>query len=223
MLIEFVDADVNHKITNAKVTLINGLYKIKFSYKKATGFMIVAVKYNYNDSGIFEYVSEQFSNIEPDKNFDKKSELGFSKLILRANAGGGIEIGRKSDFKFPLNVYVFAYEKNADKITVYKQHDENNKDILPYTITYKSSFKKRFLFKRPKEQLLIPYFESFEDGLLYYTVSGCSAKFPISENMLNRVFEVAVEREGLISLKVCNKYKDMFKCVREGTVDKLWR
>ena len=60
MLFEFADADINHEITNAKVTLINGLYKIKFSYKQAEGFLITAAKYNYNDSDIYEHISERF-------------------------------------------------------------------------------------------------------------------------------------------------------------------
>ena len=219
MLFEFADADINHEITNAKVTLINGLYKIKFSYKQAEGFLITAAKYNYNDSDIYEHISERFSSVENEKKFDEKNEFGFSKLILRANVGGGVELGRKSDFGFPLNVYVFAYEKNGDKITVYKQHNENNKDTLPYTIRYKSNFKSGFLgLKKAKEQLSIPYFESFENDLLYYSISGCTAKFPICETMLEHMFEVDIEKEGLLSLKVTEKYKSMFKCVREGNV-----
>ena len=221
MKIEFVEADSNHEITNAKITLINNLYKIRFSYKKADGFLVIAKKDDCDDSDIYNYLVERFSNIDSENKFDDRNEFGFSKLIIRANISGGIELGKKYDFTFPLNVYVFAYEKKEDTIIVYKQFDNNNKGILPYTIKYKSTFKKGFLgLKKAKEQLLIPHFESFEDELLYYTVSGCTAKFPICENMLGHMIEITVEKEGLINLKVWEKYKNMFKCVKEGNVNK---
>lgn len=217
MKITINDYNAQHKIADLKVVLANGIYKVKWSYTNADGFIILSYPYNLVDFDFITYISEKINEKSDERNMQVKEDNIELLSIQRANfSANGTEVIPKREVKIPRKVIVIAYTRNDDELQLWKQLDANNSSVIQQVIKYKKIFKKGFLwFKKPKVLLHIFDSDSITDNMLYYVVDGKKIMYPINENMVGKDLSVIAQHEGQIDLCVSEEYKNYYKCSME--------
>lgn len=214
MNVSIKETDNLHIITDAKVSLSNGKYKIKWSYTNSEGFFIIAYPYHLENFNAVEYICNVLKQKDSEKAIkDKTNDILLLSLSRTNVTSSGIELGSKNDFRMPMVVRVYSYENVDENLWIYNQEDNENISIMQYSIKYEKKYIPGFLgLRKPKEIIKINSFESFFSGLLYYTVAGNKIKYPINDNMIGSEFEIQVTNECLIDIKVADEFKNYFRC-----------
>ena len=210
-------ADEKHQISDVRISLSNsdGAYRAKWSFKQSDGFFVVAYPYNRSDFDYIELISSILSEYDTEKNIRvNHDDVLFMCIGKSSVSNSGIEIVKKKDVDGPKKITVLAYSKENNDIKVYTQ-ERDFQCVLPFQINYKINFNRSLSLSGivKKEIVFIKPFKAFREDILYYSVQGCIAKYPISKDMIGKEFSVQVEHGGTIDLKVSEKYKQFFKCV----------
>ena len=213
MNVRFEKCNSDNKIENVKIVLNNGVQRVKWNFKRSDGFFILCYRHDH-DIDIFSYIAEYMSKCESEKGIrDVNDDLILISVPKSSYSSNGTELGKKNFFLYPMKVIILGFSVENGELIITEQCDDDNTDYIQYTIKYSQRFNNGFLMiKQSKETIRVPYFDGFFEGLIYYTIEGSNAKYPISSSMLNNEFDVFIQREGMFSLKINDDYKKLYRC-----------
>lgn len=213
MNVKIEKCDSENKILNVKVVLVNGVQRVKWNFKRADGFFVVCYKHDY-DLDVISYISKYMAERENEKGIREVSDnVTLISIPKSSYSFNGAELGKKNIFIHPMKVVVLSFRVENGELIITEQIDDDNTDFIQFTIKYSKKFNNGFLMiKQAKETIKIPYFDGFFEGLIYYTIEGGNGKYPISDSMLNKEFDIYVQREGMFDLKVNDDYKKLYRC-----------
>ncbi len=205
------------KVTKVKYVHSDGKHRVKCSFKNVTGLFVLGYRYDRELEPI-KYVMECISGMdEKGLCVNHKDTENILLHVSRSHYPSiGVELPIKKSFEYPMKIIVLCYRIVNEKLVLYEQDDQDNTAKIQYKIKYTKKFKRGFWIFTPSKTIVkIPKFDGFFEGLMYYTIDGSHARYPISEKMMGKEFEIRVKHAGEFSLKINDGYKEFYKCETE--------